>query len=133
MKNIVLIIFSFFVLQGALAQSETHLIATVNSSERFDADKINNQFSFVLPSEITADDVKHQATYYTDYFKVKFDEKHHALTVIMNSRDEVNKKVMRRLFAGLQIEQMEYDGEIFSMDDFFRKKILPIDRNLIKK
>lgn len=132
MKNLLFVVLSVFAMQAVHAQSniaKNGNVAIVQSTKDFQAQELKDIFTFTVSKDITAEQVKYQSAFYTDYFTVQFNEATHQLTFKMNDQDLKKRNIMRRMFAGLEVESVQFDGIFYTVDDFFQKHIYRLEQS----
>lgn len=97
--------------------------ATANSADKFVTSNAKGEYNFTLPENITAKDVALSAEYYTVYFTVNFNEKKHEVNLKLTSLDEKNRQVIARFFISLGLREIQYDGKIYPIQDFYTNYI----------
>lgn len=89
------------------------------SKEALTASKTSGVYSFVMPSDITADQVNSVKQYYTSYFTVDFTEATHVMKVKLLAKEEMNYKVMNRLMVSLDVRKFIVDGTEMDYEKMF--------------
>lgn len=130
MKKI--LVLSIFLFSTLLSFAQAEQKAIVNSLSEYAIEKSKDQFSFVLTKKTTQEHVVSTARFYTDYFTTTFDEANNTMKVTMNNQDWINRQIMRRLFSGLNIQEVMLEDKVFHVDDFFKEYVLSIDEQPIK-
>ncbi|HRO76392.1 MAG TPA: hypothetical protein PLP27_09620 [Crocinitomicaceae bacterium] len=120
MKKIVFLSVFMFLATFSFAQQK----AIVSSLKAFDEAKSNDVYSFELSEKMTKERVTELSDYYTRYFTTSFDEKKNTVTVKLNDTEYSTKMVVRRLFAGMGIDEVLIEGKTISTDTFFADYIL---------
>lgn len=126
MKKIISMFSLLFLTQLVFGQS--HQIAQVSSMDQFKAQILKNHtYVFNLVESTNAENIKEASSYYVDYFKVNFNAIDNSIAVTLNGKHADETKIMRRLFASLNIENIKVGGEELSTDKFFLKYIYSTD------
>lgn len=89
------------------------------SKESLTAGNSNNQYVYQLPATITAKDVDQVKGYYKSSITVTFNEAKHLLTVELLKKEEMNYRVMGRLFVALNCRTIALDGVNMSFDELY--------------
>ena len=89
------------------------------SKDALTTSKASGVYSFVLPSDISADQVNSVKQYYVSYFTVDFTESTHVMKVKLLAKDEMNYKVMNRLMVSLDIRKFFVDGTEMDYDKMY--------------
>jgi len=118
---------TLFFVAAIFSFSQAQQIANVTSLETYINDKFNDTFTFELSEKMTIEEIREQSSYYTKYFTTTFDEKENSITMKMTNQDWSNRQIMRRLFAGLQIENVILEGKEIRTDEFFKEYVLTTD------
>lgn len=129
MKKIVFFALMFVAGTYSFAQSQS---AKVNSLEMYNNQKFKDVFTFELTEKITKDEVAKASSFYTKYFTTSFDEKKNSITVTMANQEKMNRQIMRRLFAALNIQEIAVEGQAVQVDEFFKTYVFTPDQQPTK-
>lgn len=128
MKNTFFILF-FLVISPIVFGQEIakNQVASVKSLKTYSEEKFKDTFTFDLSEKVSKQAVDALSKPYTNYFKVELDERKNSIKVVMNDQDWKNRKIMRRLFVALSINEVQIDGKSLSTTDFFQQYVLTTD------
>jgi hypothetical protein len=118
---------SFFVI-ALFSFSQAQQTAKISSLEAYNNNKFKDTFTFELSEKMTKEKVAEMSNYYTAYFTTTFNEKDNTISVKMMNQEWKNRQIMRRLFSGLQIENVIVEGNQMSTDEFFKEYVLTTDQ-----
>jgi hypothetical protein len=124
MKNLLVIVLSFFVLSTGLAQEKTADFGA--DSETYQKNRTNGVYVFHLDSkEYTLEQVNKAASYYKDNFTVtpKLVKEKIQVQIVLRGVSTQNKNVITRFFVGLEVDEVSYKNETFKVMDFLGKYI----------
>lgn len=97
---------------------EASEIAKAQSKKEFVQAKKVGIFEFVLPSNVTQDQVDRSAKFYEKYFKVKFDNTSKKIAFNMVNNDVASRNVLIRFFVSTGIRHITMDGETMNVEAF---------------
>lgn len=97
--------------------------AKVESAAKFEAGKSSGTYEFQLPASATAESVKKNSSYYTQYFTVNFDDKTKNAKVKMVQTDEKAKHVIVRFLVANGVTEVTMDGKDYHVEDFYQQHI----------
>lgn len=130
MKKIIFLSAFFVTAMFSFAQAQQ--VAKVNSLEMYEKQKFNDVFTFELTTKETKERVSETSKFYKEYFTTTFDEKTNSIVVKMANQDPTNRKIMRRLFAGLGINEVTVEGKNIPVEEFFRMYVYTVDKQPTK-
>jgi hypothetical protein len=130
MKKIIFL--SAFLFSVAISFAQTEQSAKVASIETYNSQKFKDIFTFDLTEKVTQEHVAEVSKFYIKYFTTTFDEKRNSIVVKMANQDIGNRKIMRRLFAGLGVNTVSIDGKTLSVDEFFQEHVYTADQPTTK-
>lgn len=94
-------------------------LAKAQAKKEFLEAKQKGIFEFVLPQNVSEEQVDKSARFYTKFFKVKFDDATKKVVFNMVNNDENSRNVIIRFFVSLDINKISMEeGEAMSLDDF---------------
>ena len=114
MKKILLVLAVILSAFAASAQK----IATV-TNESLTRGKASGVYVFTLPADITAAQVKDSENYYTQYFKVNYDEGKHLATITMVQDDAKARHVIERFMVSLQIRTFKMGENDYTFKELY--------------
>jgi hypothetical protein len=130
MKKIIFL--SAFLFSAAISFAQAEQSAKVASIDVYNAQKFKDIFTFDLTERVTKEHVAEVSKFYIKYFTTTFDEKKNSIVVKMANQDTGNRKIMRRLFAGLGVSTISIDGKTLSVDEFFQEYVYTADQPTTK-
>jgi hypothetical protein len=107
-----------FLLTGLYAQESTLASATSTSLAE---GKNSGKFAFVLPEKLDKSQVEKNASYYTSFFTVSFDEKAHTANITMISNDEKGRLVITRFLTVCGAQKVKVDNTEYDVYPFYEK------------
>ena len=116
MKKILLIL--TVVLSSLAASAQESATSTAVSLNK---GKSSGVFEFVLPATVTTEQVEKVQTHYTHYFTVAFDQNTHQATLTMTKNEPINRRVMHRFLASLNVQTIKVDAQEYTFDALFDK------------
>jgi hypothetical protein len=116
MKKLILL----FVISVASLFSFAQKTATI-SKVALASGKKSGQYSFVLPTDITAKQVDAVKGYYKDYFTTVFNPTTHSLQLNLLSKEEMNLQVINRIMLSLDIQEFNVGQEKVSFTELFEQ------------
>lgn len=114
MKKMLLVLAVIFSAFAASAQK----MATV-TNESLTKGKTSGVYVFTLPADITTAQVKDSEKYYTQYFKVNYDEGKHLATITMVQNNEKARRVIDRFMSTLQIRTFKVGESDYTFQELF--------------
>lgn len=114
---------------GALLLATTTLgqtnneIAKVKQAIEFQSDKTNQEFFFLLPENITVQNVQDAYIDYGTYFTYSFEADNHVLHLNLTNGTNEEKFFVHRMLAAMRIQFIEQDGNLHSIRDFSLNQI----------
>lgn len=125
MKNLIIVLIS--IVSFGFAFSQERVADFGNDSQTYSKNRTNGVYIFhVSADEYTMEKVNKAASYYKDNFNVttKKNGDHIKVQVSLKGISKENKNVVQRLFAGLEIKKIHYNGQTFDNPlDFLTKYI----------
>lgn len=106
---------------GMVHAQESTPVAKVESAQKMAEFKQAGKYEFELPASATAEEVKKTATYYTQYFTVRFDDKTKKATLTLTANESMNRQVMERFLISNKVREISMDGETYKVQEFFNK------------
>jgi len=106
MKKILLVL--AVVLSAFAASAQKTVTVTKDALTK---SKSSGVYAFVLPADITTEQVEKAKGYYTQYFTVTFDETKHVATLSMIENAAKNRRVMNRFLVTLDVKTFRLDKE----------------------
>lgn len=82
--------------------------------------KVSGEYSYTLPSDVTAEQVKKVSKYYTSYFTIAFDASTQEAVVTMNSEAEKGEMVMGRFLSSCGVSELKVDDSTITLDEFMK-------------
>ncbi len=119
MKKLFLAILAIFSLSMMSMAQE----AKVANASSFDAGKKAGDFSFILPENVTAENVTQNSKYYTHYFTVTFDDATNRADIKMITNDEKSRHVIIRFLISLGVEQVTMNGTSENVEAFYQSHL----------
>lgn len=102
---------------GGFAQT-----AKVDGSQaELEKNLVANTLTLVMPSEVATETIKKSATYYTDYFSVKYNEGNHQalLTFVDPSKIDISRRVVTRFLLSCGVRSVDFDGKSYTIMQFY--------------
>ena len=96
---------------------EANEIAVSEGSEELAKSKVDGDYVFVLNGKTEAD-ISGSAAYYTQYFKVNFDESSQTAKIEMVENDSRSRSVIVRFLVASGVRYVDVDGKPISINDF---------------
>lgn len=118
MKKLLLLVVLVF---GGIATSfsqEASEIAKAQSKKEFVQAKKVGIFEFVMPSNVTEEQVKKSSKYYEKFFKVKFDNNSKKIAFNMAQNDAGSRNILVRFFVSTGVRHISMDGETMTVESF---------------
>ena len=106
----------------ALGQDENKIAHTKGRTDIIQS-KETGIYSFILPDSITSSDVERNNEYYTNYFKVEFNELTNEAIIKLMKNDEKSRHVICRFLLASGIEKVSQEGKEMSVEEFFQTYI----------
>lgn len=100
------------------AQDQTNTAKTLSASALTKA-KVSGEYSFVLPNEISKDEVERSARFYEKSFTVTFNEATHEVKLKMVVNDAKNRQIIVRFLGANHIQYVNVDGKAILNMDFY--------------
>jgi len=114
MKKILLVLVVVLTALAASAQKSASL-----SAKALETGKTSGTFLFVLPSDVTSQQVDEVKGYYKDYFSVNFDQAKHEATLVLTANEIMNKRVILRFLSSLGVRNVNVGGVEKTLDVFY--------------
>lgn len=118
MKKILLALVVMLATFAASAQKTASL-----SAKALESGKSTGTFVFVMPSDITTEQVDKVKGYYTQYFTVNYNQVKHEATLVLTENKEMNKRVILRFLGSLETNTVNVDGKEKSLEEFFNNDL----------
>ncbi len=119
MKNIALLILSVFAFTFLGTAQDMSNTAKTSAKKEVMSGKESGAFQFTLPSGLKAEDVAKNASYYTRYFSVKYDEKTGVAKIQMITNDDKSRHVIVRFLSACGVQYVDIEGQVMTNEDFF--------------
>lgn len=103
----------------AFASFGQDTFATAISSDNFKSENLAGKYLFLLPEEVSADEVELSAEFYTVYFKVNFNEENNSVGIVLNGLEEKNRQVIARFFISLGLREIMVEEEVYPVQEFY--------------
>ncbi|HLW30313.1 MAG TPA: hypothetical protein VKX29_05605 [Brumimicrobium sp.] len=115
MKKIITLISIITLAFGSFAQ-----IANVEGSK----DALNKSLSanfieFVMPKDVTAENINKSAQFYTDYFTVEYNADNKVARVNLLNSDGTGRRVITRFLLSTGVRGVNFDGQDYSIMEFY--------------
>ena len=81
--------------------------------------KIDGNFAFILPDNITEEEVIRNSSFYKIYFSVTFDTKTHEAVLKMKSNDAKSRHIISRFLTSFGVTNIETDGSFYTIEGFY--------------
>jgi hypothetical protein len=75
----------------------------------------------VFPKEISNEEIKKNATFYTSYFEVKHKQKNGLVTITMQINDSPSRRIIKRFLISNNIKSINVDNKEYSIDEFYNE------------
>lgn len=115
------LIFAFALVVGVgsfgFSQEGANVAVTKGATELLTS-KSTGSYTFVLPSHFTEEMVAKNASYYTSYFTVTFDEASKTANVDLVENTTTNRYIVARFLAACQVRTVQVDENLLEMHDF---------------
>ena len=118
MKTIFVSLIAFF-FATTLSFGQENSTAAAQKATELVSSKETGKYLFVMPAELTADQVAKSAKYYTHYFTVDFNETSKEAKVTMVINDDKSRHVVMRFLTACGVQNVTVDGKMYSNEDFF--------------
>lgn len=79
------------------------------------------EFVFGIPSEITTQQVKESAEYYTLYFTVEHLAKSNQVRITMKENTPKARHIICRFFVSLGVREILIDGTVMSVEEYYQE------------
>lgn len=96
-------------------------IAESQGSDALVKSKSTGDYAFVMPSNLTSDDIADNSKYYTHYFSIDFDEGSHTVKIHLLENTAKNRFVIRRFLTACGVNSIEVDDTNLNLDTFTEK------------
>jgi hypothetical protein len=113
----------FVLISGFTFSQDKIFEAKVAKSADFTENKSRGEFYFSFPNATTKEAVDKNASFYTEFFTVQYDEKSHVVSIKMVQNDEKSRHIIKRFLIASKITQIEMDGTSYKVDEFYQQKI----------
>jgi hypothetical protein len=118
------IIFFLFILVGTYSFSQDKIFeAKVINSQEFSSSKISGVFEFLFPSQTQKEVISKNADYYTSFFNVDYNDVTKIVKITMLTNDSQSRQIMNRFFISNKISQIEMNGKLFKVEEFYQKQL----------
>lgn len=118
MKTLFVSLIAFF-FATTLSFAQENSMAVAQKATELVSSKETGKYTFVMPADLTADQVAKNAKYYTHYFTVDFNESSKEAKVTMVINDEKSRHVVVRFLTACGVQNVSVDGKMYSNEDFF--------------
>jgi len=118
MKKILFTLIAILTLTATTFAQEVNSIATAETKSELAKSKISGEYTYVLPSNVTAEQVKKNSGYYTSYFTVGFDASSHKATLKMNNDEPISRMVMGRFLSSCGVRNLKVGENTITLDKF---------------
>ncbi len=113
-----------FVLVSGFSFSQDKIFeAKVAKTADFADNKSKGEFYFTFPAATDKQVIAKNAAFYTEYFSVQFDERSKLVSIKMVQNDEKSRHIISRFLISNKITQVEMDGTLYKVDEFYQAKI----------
>lgn len=117
MKNIITLFVFVFIFGLSFAQ-----IASVSGDEATIAKQVETgSFEIQMPESTSAEDINKSAEYYVDYFTVEYDADSKVAKINMVDNTASSRRVINRLLLSNGVRTIDFNGEEFSINEFYDK------------
>jgi len=117
MKKFLYLLPLFFCLT-TFAQKNEVFTSTKGKNELIQ-NKIDGNFTFILPDTITEEEVIRNSSFYKIYFSVTFDTKTHEAILKMKSNDAKSRHIISRFLTSFGVTNIETDGSFYTIEGFY--------------
>jgi hypothetical protein len=118
------LILSLFIFVGTYSFSQDKIFeAKVVNPLDFSESKGKGVFEFLFPDETDRVVISKSAAFYTSYFTVDFNETSKIVKITMVNNDSKSRQIMNRFFISNKITQIEMNGNLFKIDEFYHKHL----------
>ena len=97
---------------------EVETIAIAESKSELAESKVSGEYTYILPTNITAEQVKKNAGYYTSYFTVGYDENSQKATIKLMNDEKISRMVMGRFLSSCGVRNLKVGEETITLDKF---------------
>lgn len=118
MKRFIYTLFAVLLVSCTVNAQEPTETAVSQGADALMKSKTSGEYSFVLPSNLTNDDVAKSSKYYTHYFTVDFSEGTHEASVHMVNNDEKSRIVVTRFLSSCGVRFVKVGNSNLSLDEF---------------
>ena len=118
-----LLLAALFLVLSIGAWGQENKIAYTKGKTDIIQSKETGIYSFILPDSITSSNVEINKKYYTNYFKVEFNELTNEAIIEMVKNDEKSRHVICRFLMASGIEKVSQEGKEMSVEEFFQAYI----------
>ena len=120
MKKLNLYLFFFLISSSTcFSQKETTKAVITKSRAELLKNKVEGEFSFVLPKNTTADEVMRNSSFYKSYFTVIFNSSTKEAIIKMLTNDENSRHIISRFLTSFEIESVQSEGKFYSIEEFY--------------
>lgn len=78
-----------------------------------------NFIEFVMPSEVTAENIEKSAQYYTDYFTVGFNKESKVAKITLLKGEEIERRVITRFLLSTGVRGVNFEGTDYTIMEFY--------------
>ena len=96
-------------------------VAGSQGSDALIKSKASGDYSFVMPTNLTAENIADNSKYYTHYFSIEFDEGSHTAMIHLLENSAKNRFVIRRFLTACGVNSIEVDDANLDLDAFTEK------------
>ncbi len=118
MKKLFFTLIAILTLTATTFAQDVKTIAIAETKSELAASKVSGEYTYVLPSNVTAEQVKKNAGYYTSYFTVDYDASSHKATLKMNNDERISRMVMGRFLSSCGVHNLKVGDETITLDKF---------------
>jgi sporulation protein YlmC with PRC-barrel domain len=115
MKNLIALISILIFTLSSFAQTAK----VEGTKEDLKNNLAKNLVVFVMPSEITAENIDKSAQYYTDYFTVEYNNESKVANILLISEAETDRRVIMRFLLSTGVRIINFDGAEYTIMEFY--------------
>ncbi len=116
MKKILSVLVLLLGLSAASMAQEAN-VATMMKSEKA------GEYAFVLPGELSKEEVAKRSSYYTHYFDVSYNAKSSVATVTMKENTEQGRLVVQRFLMSTGVSAVKVGGKEVPVGNFAKEHL----------
>lgn len=118
MKTLVLSLFTF-IFATSVSFAQENATAFAQKATELLSSKESGKYLFVMPADLTEEQVSKSAKYYTHYFTVEFNESSKEANISMVINDDKSRHVIVRFLIACGVQNVTVDGKMYTNEDFF--------------